>query len=151
MEENNEFIENSVDTPITENVVETLTTTIDEIGVYILRKETYSFLDESILNDKDKLFLFDHCVDYIKITYVDFDKYAKGSCIFIINKLILHNLVIEDNFRSEIDKFMNYLNTEYNNYVSGFRTRFTKNHFMRKFSDKYLSENYEQICKVQED
>jgi len=156
MEDNEEITENVVETFTTSMavVVETSTTTTDEQRqlaeneCYLILKDKYRFLDESILDNQENLLLFDACVNYIKQIYLEFDKYAKGSCIFIINKLMLHNLITEDNFRSEIDKFLNDLNINYNNYISGFKFKSTKNHFMRKFSNKYLLENYEQIYKV---
>lgn len=108
----------------------------------------YSFLDEKILSNTEKLQLYDSGIQHIKNTYSNFDKLALTSAGFVLAKMMILEKISEENLISEIDNYMLNLNISYLNYISGLLSspisgnviRMSKSEKLRKFSNNYLYE-----------
>ena len=115
--------------------------------------EKYSFLSKDILDDQDKLNLFDSAIKHITQNYQNFDKLGRISGGFIAFKLLTLNILTQENYITIIDHFFNDLNTKYTVFVQSLTNLYSKSDKLRKFCNNYLLENNygEQIHSIQQD
>ncbi len=116
-------------------------------------KIKYSFLYNEILENEQSLNLFHCCVQLIREKYPHFDKMGQVSGCYIVSKLLLFNVLTQENYIDLIEHYFNDLNTKYTAFTQSLSNPYSKSDKLRKFSNNYLLENnYEQqIHSLQQD
>lgn len=128
-----------------------VTTTTTTLPIYIEYQEKYNFLDKDFIDDVNKITLFGEVVSFVKANVNAPNKSTKVSICYVLYKLIKHGVVNNESVVQQINAYLNYINTNINQYTIDLGTKYTLQDKFLKFSNNYLLENFnEQIYQVQE-
>lgn len=106
----------------------------------IINYDKYSFLDDELKNNSNKMMLFDDAINQIKTNIATPYKSSKISIIYVIYKLLLNDKIsTRDQMINEINDYLQYMNNNFHNYSQNLG-KFTLSHKFLKFSNNYLLE-----------